>query len=251
MLLTEGEDHIVSSSGFQLRQGSHLWRGEAGRVIDAQRTGNASGLEYLEDSKASHAVLGGVDMTERTASTMRLQRRVRLPSYVTGANASSSSLAPVLAKVAHRIEVDVIYSIIGQDQLGKPMRCNPGEGALRLARALVEVNMAPCSVTPASVHPPSYFSPCVGFPRAISPVRRLSIDTVRRSFEATHATQGPLVPHTRAFRASNGYIIGGKKVFYDESEVAEELGKHKKKQGECACFTMWEGGLSRALSGSC
>ena len=210
---------------------------------------------YLDDSKASHAVEG----TLRTTSTMRLHKRLRLPSEVHGASASSIALSPVLARVNHRFEVDVIYSILGQDQLGKPLQSTPGsdgEGALRLAKAIVEVGIAACTITPSIIQPPSYLS----FSPSLSPLcrhtsisSRTSSDTHRSNPSTSEKLRGVMIPHMRAFRASNGRIVANKTVFYDEGGMEEMMSKHVREKGECAC-SLGRGldgeGLGRVVSGS-
>ena len=186
---------------------------------------------------------------------MRLNRRIRLPSEVHGASASSIALSPVLARVGHRIEVDVIFSILGQDQLGKPLPITPGsdgEGALRLAKALVEVGLADCAIVPAVVQPPSYLSseplslhlPQTPLQRHHSRMSQSSCDTQTPRYPV----RSVVIPHTRAFRASNGRVVASKTVFYDEGEVGEAVSRHCRDKGECACGLMWEG-LTRVVSG--
>ncbi|ORY23918.1 hypothetical protein BCR39DRAFT_340091 [Naematelia encephala] len=258
LLLTEGKDHIITAGGFGIRQGACVWRGSAGRAIDGDTADHAA---YLDDSKLGALV--GPDIMERTTSTLRLHRRCRLPSEVSGANASSATLAPVLAKVSHRIELDIIYSVLGQNELGKPLAPgeNGGEGTMRLAKAMVEIELASCVITCSTVQPPSYF-----FSPTRSTVRRPSIDTARLSFASydttsthlmMHGGSGPSPPpptnvtvsHSRAFRASNGRVIGGKKVFYAEAEFEEASKVHCRDKGDCACAVMWDG-LGRITSGS-
>lgn len=256
---------MVATDHFDFRPGSCIWRGAAGRAIDQNHrntvnTGpgqSTTGFTYLDDSKASHAILGRVDVTERTHSTMRLHRRLHLPSEIHGAHASSWTLAPVLAKVGHRLEVDIIYSILGQDRLGKSLNGVGGEGEVRLAKAFIEVNLASCSITPATIQPPSYFSPSQTTSRRrnsdTSHHSNSSTDTHRTSFSAAKPPAHG-VHHTRSFRASNGHVIGTKRVFYEEGDMEEAVRLHRLHKGEgCACeieIRGREGDLERFVSGS-
>lgn len=260
LLFTEGEDHIIVSDGFQHRQGSSLWRGEAGRIIDSEHRDPDHVAEhpetvYLDDSKASHTASESI---ERTTSTMKLHRRVRLPSEVNDAHSSSSTLSPALAKVTHRVEIDVIYSILGQDQRGKPITSdnNNGrsaqEGSVRLVRGLFEIDLASCSITRSIIQPPSYPSPAIATPHMTSLHRRLSTaSTVTRMIPTRFS---PVMPHTRAFRASNHRTVGSKVIFYEEAHVREALERHRSERPDCAC-RLWDGSreserLDRWISGS-
>lgn len=187
---------------------------------------------------------------------MSLNRRLRLPSEINSACPSSIISSPVLARVTHRIEVDVIYSVLGQDRLGRALESCAGsevvEGELRLSRAIVEVGLLACTITPSIIRPPSYFVPSSReISERLQPLHRCgSIDgRSMMSSDVQPSTPSAMVPHTRAFRASNGVVIGGKKVFYAEGELLDSLSKHCKDVGECACGIMWDG-LGRIQSGS-
>ena len=262
---------------------SFLWRGEAGRVLD--RESHLAGVrwplhgrtnsgvannpdlptvdedmefdpeDYMADAKASHASpADGHDLTERTTSRLRLYRRARLPSQVNGANHSTSTLTPILAKVTHRIVVDVIYSILGQDPLGKRLvRAESSlEGTMRQVTTKFEVELAPCSLIPITVQPPSY----VDGPRNPSPSRHSpptqihSPPGLQRRFStqseimSVRSSEGGLnvprlpsadIAHSRAFRASNGLVIAPKRVFYSDHDIRIAAREHLKDNALCAC----------------
>jgi len=290
LIFTEGADHAVTPNGFQLRYGHRLWRGEAGRAVDSAQhqreavsEANRDEEVYLDDIKAGLTSQGGMERTERTNSTMRLNRRLRLPSEVQGMGPSSITLSPVLARVSHRIEVDVIYSILGreQDQPDKPrgsklLHGDDGdaeEGAMHLAKAMVQINLAACTVTPSVIQPPAYLKPTT--PPNQIPItfshsqlqrhhsrisRRTSIGTVdthrptlndflSRSRSTFPLPMNAAIPHSRAFLASNSRIVARKSVFYNEGEVEDAVARHCLDKGECACRLMREG-LWRVISGS-
>ena len=238
-LLDVGEDHIISQGGgFGIRQGSCVWRGETGRSMDTSRGLSDDGV-YLDDSKLNHGVVEGPDMesVERATSRLRVHRVARLPSEVNGAHPSSSTLVPFFAKVSHWITVDVIYSVLGQDRQGKPDGTD--EGAMRQGRTVIAVGLAPCTVIPSTVQPPSYFSPSRPFSLLR---RRMSNDTgcvSTQSVETHPCPPSAKVPHSRAFRASNGRVVAGKRVFYSDAEIRDAVERHHRDKGDCACGLDW------------
>ena len=260
-LLSEGVHSVYttpgSSSGF-------LWRGEAGRILDARRT-HQNQEEYVDDAKGDH-VEDGAEYVERTISRFRFHRRVRLPSEINGAHHSTSSVLPGLAAVSHRLTVDVIYSILGQDAIGQKSKTeNEAEGSMRRLTTKFEIELPPCTLTPGSVQPPSYITPTPlrtsqEIPRGRSPRRIPSIradrspdipllyppslpNTLNRQLSAIshftsrsdHAPAQPEIAHSRAFRASNGRVIAPRRVFYSENDLRIAGQRHRKEKGHCAC----------------
>ena len=261
--------------------------------MDARRPLQArhdAGDEYLDDDKGLPTTEDGQayqpKLTERTTSALRLHRRIRLPSEINNAHHSTSTLVPVFAKVSHRLVVDIIYSILGQDELGRRRQSaisslNKGgedlEGFKRRLTTKFEVDLAACTLTSESIQPPSYgttrleateslrYTPSPGS----SPVRQtlpllsdefcsrlgrrssnnfqsLSVGSAERSpsphttMDKPHSISSALlassdIPHSRAFRASNGRVIAPKRVFYSEHDMRVAAQRHRKDKEHCAC----------------
>ena len=243
VLHSEGVDHYVTSQGFGVRPGQYLWRGEAGRDLD--RTLSRDDEEYLDEYKLDHTHEHGI---LRTVSSLRMNRSVRLPSELQDAHPTSATLAPVLARISHRIAVNVIYSVLGQNALGKPV-LEGVEGAMRQVTLVFEVGLMPCIAVPSTIRPPAYDD---DFTEIIAPAvtprrlfRRVSMDTVfekrtpsREAHRDAHKSASDRITsihHSRAFRASNGLVVTGNRVFYSEQEVEEAVSRHKREKGACAC----------------
>lgn len=264
VLHSEGVDHYVTSQGFGVRPGMYLWRGEAGRNIDrTHEPQQPHDEEYLDEYKLDHHALPEHDGILRTTSSLRLNRSVRLPSELQDAHPTSSTLAPVLARISHRVAVNIIYSVLGQDASGKPIKGSQSngslyEGAMRQVTLVFEVGLMPCVVVPSTIRPPVYTDDdvvdMVDMPAPASSPRRMfrrfSMDTVRSSSTArvepppppsiTRATTERLlssaIHHSRAFRASNGLVVTGNRVFYSDQEVEEAVNRHHREKGACACL---------------
>lgn len=268
ILHREGIDHYITARELGVRAGHYLWRGAAGRDYDHSHAAAVEeDEEYLDEYKLDHVEpTRHADRMLRTTSSLRIQRVLRLPSELHGAHATSSTLAPVLARVSHRIAVNVLYSILGFDSAGNPLQDDEAgasrDGGVRKAMLVFEIGLAQCSVVPSVIRPPVYSTPCdhaatsaVQLPPT-SPrrsLRRLSMETVRSmSVGRPHimppfpsqpipeerplgATPANPLQHTRAFKASNGLVVSGDTVFYDEAEVLENWRRHHRDRSACAC----------------
>ncbi|ORX39559.1 hypothetical protein BD324DRAFT_614152 [Kockovaella imperatae] len=269
-LISEGVQSTLHGHGSSAMNG-FLWRGAAGRILDARRTSESD--VYIDDSKTQHVEEPGhaaSDFMERTTTTFRFHRRIRLPSEVNGAHHSTSTMSSVLAKVGHRLVVDIIYSVLGQDELGR--KASQVEGSMRRLTTKFEIDLPPCGLTPSSLQPPSYRttrvmqrpSPRLALRRLPSttpsyhsmehsPTRHTAItfapaptmSRLERHLSATSQTTARSIDdviwhieeiaHSRAFRASNGRVIAPKRVFYSESDIKTAAARHKKERGHCAC----------------
>jgi len=273
ILHREGIDHYITARELGVRAGHYLWRGAAGREYD-QRCAAAMDSEeeeYLDEYKLDHLEPNRhADTMLRTTSSLRIQRVLRLPSELHGAHATSSTLAPVLARVSHRIAVTVLYSILGFDSAGKPLQDDEAaksrDGGVRKATMVFEIGLAQCSVVPSVIQPPVYSTPSdhaatsVFHQPATSPrrsLRRLSMETVRSMSVGRPQVTAPVasqpipeerplgsappnpLQHTRAFKASNGLVVSGNTVFYADAEVQENWRRHHRDRTACAC-SAWE-----------
>lgn len=258
-LLGEGEDHVITPQGFLLRHGTNLWQGSISQAATEDESEAAPNTitpifsrsraqaPEIADSDLKAAVDGDEDSTQVTSSTLRMHRRVHLPSDIHGCCPTSDTLAPVLATVSHSLEVDVIYSIFGQDRLGKPLPSSgPQEGEMRLQRAMTEVNLAACTVGPATIQPPSYgpaHAATLTVPKtrpqaSLSPIRRTlsrASSAYRKEPISKVVPKARAIPHSRSFKASNGVTVGAKAVFYPEGQLEEALIKHQQSHADCAC----------------
>lgn len=99
-----------------------------------------------------------------TDETFTLRTQCRLPSPIVGIHASTPTLIdPRISRVTHRLRVDVLFSVLGEDESSNPLpnptrSACPPEGTVRRLWVEHAVTLRVCMLTPDSTIIPPYHS---------------------------------------------------------------------------------------------
>lgn len=159
-LFSRGDDRVADG---HIKTDNHVWRGEEPRTWDAQPAKPAKSSKTTPRTAVPQASLHGV---VAGSSSLRIRSKVRLPTPVAGAVASSPKLLDNrLARTIHRLRIETFFSVLGEDESGRPLSPDPKakngkprEGTLRRTWVDHDVTIGSCCITPENVLVPTYTS---------------------------------------------------------------------------------------------
>jgi hypothetical protein len=140
--------------------GHHVWRGEEARTWDAQGAKSNSEKNTPRPALPQASVPGVVSGD----ASMRITTKLRLPTPIAGAVPTSPKLLDNrLARITHRLRVETLFSVLGEDDWGRPLPLGlnakdgkPAEGRRRRTWVDHEIEIGSCCITPENVLVPTY-----------------------------------------------------------------------------------------------
>lgn len=159
---------IGSPDAHRQHSTGNLWRGGVPASYDrlASSSGGKQRSKERKDSAPDSGPIVHPDVADESASTpamdaFQLHKQCRLPSPIVGIHASTPRLLdPRLSRVTHRIRVEVLFSVLGQDEKNEPLPVpktgKMAEGTVRRLWVDHEVALRVCMLGPDATLVPPY-----------------------------------------------------------------------------------------------
>lgn len=162
----EGDPYMTDNT---IQPSPYVWRAEIPRFHDAarSRSGLLTKTTVPRDLTPASLVLPE-EFEQETPDSLELRTMVRIPSPIIGAHATSPAILDSrLTRISHRLRLEVLFSVLGEDEHGKPLRGKktstnePPEGTVRRLWVEHEVILRSCVLGPDNIKVPTYIA-CPG-----------------------------------------------------------------------------------------